>query len=71
MRTIATIELQGNRGRGELFVRGGDIWCRELDGTETCTDTVSDIETVDDAIKAIDASWRDYHNVWDLQYVDD
>ena len=63
-KVIATIELDNDEGRGELFWEDGGIRCRrESDGEEW--DTATSCEE-SDAADTIEASWG--RGPWDLQW---
>lgn len=54
MKTLATIDLDRGRGRGDLFWRDGQIWCLESHGEEYSTDVPCEQA---DAKSAIVSSW--------------
>lgn len=60
---LATIELDGDLGRGKLYYRNGDIWCILPDGTHQETHTGC---TEAEAVETIGAAWS--MAVWDLRH---
>ena len=67
-KVLATIKLDGQKGRGELYLHEGDIWCRMPDGSEQCTETVSGCTTEQEAIDVIASAWA--LDCWELEWVD-
>ena len=65
MKTIATIELDNEEGRGELYWADGSIHCRRVeDGEEWDTEQRCEEEEAEDTIKALYAG-----SVWGLEWV--
>ena len=67
-RVLATIELDGDEGRGELFVRYWQIYCRRVSDGEEWDTQVEAGFTLEDAATAIGRSWGDPLRVWDLKW---
>ncbi len=69
--TLATIQLDSNEGRGELFVRCGEVWCRRVSDGEEWATGVRGGETGEQAVAAIHQSWTDGLGTWDLQWAEE
>ena len=68
-KAIATIDLDNNIGRGELFLRDCSIWCREPNGNEyDTTQGAGSIASDDAAASVIRQCWGLAD--WRLKFVD-
>ncbi len=66
--TLATIKLS-NGHRGELFVRDGSIWCRDVEtGEEMDGQVASGIDSEDDAVRKIHDLYVDGAGTWELEW---
>jgi len=68
MKIIATINLGQRKGRGQLFVKNGDVWLRRPDGASWPTQTVDNAHDLMQACKVIHEGWGDRH--WDLEFAE-
>ena len=69
-KTLATIELDENLGRGELYLQDGSIWCRQPDGVDfDTTQGAGRIVDENEAREVIEQCWAAGGADWNLEWV--